>query len=1092
MRVLRIIALLSLLSHPLLGQQSLFEETIAQDIATASFYELVAWLDSLGESTQGDRETLVSRIAGIYGVTDAELAAVSPGDPGGAESAGDTISVESASRTRYYSLDAIEEQYVRLSGDVVVTLADPDGARHSIRADEIVLNRAQNTMSASGSVIYLLERDGSVERFSGEALTVQLDDFSGAFVRGVTERERTIDGQEIDFDFSGVYITRSEDDVIVLDEGVITSSQASPPNYYVAADRIWVLSPGEWGLTNAVLHVGRVPVFYLPFFFRPGDELFFNPAVGSRTREGLFIQTTTYLVGTPPEADTPFSILQLADAPVDQSARVREGLFLVLPEDPDPSADPQNSDTVRILLDLYTMLGAFAGFEASLAQLGPLSQFEFFGGVGVSRHIYTYGSGGIAFTPYYITAEGSRQSWNSTTIGEIDLPVRIGTELSFSTQIAGLAASLQFESFSDSRFAVDFLDRQEQINWLGLLGQSEPTQAPGPRTSLMWQVDGRYTPPFSLPQIVRTLSMQRLLLSLRWAERTIESSSLAEEVLAADQSPQTAFFYPDTMRLPEFSARIGGTLFDFPWGSVDQTTVEEEREELTPPWGPEQEDAEPPAETPDGSLSAPPIQPNLPLSAEAEGLTASVTYSVSPTLLLDHEFNDSQWLLPEDIDFSIAYRGLSSRVGSSLPYRLRVASSLVTLDGSFSANGQYRSVFDRDPDLPNATWESLESQAWAFSSFSATNQNTVSLRPLLNVSLLSQSTLSHTVQTVLYRTLFDEVIDGAPRYTSEFIDVDDTGFFRAHRLDATAVIGVLDTQRLQLSADLPPLDPRYAGTMTLRALPFTLRLSVATRRVQQSWVYDPLAVAASFDASPTFSISSDLAFDIDASRFDFLRASASASGFSLLYEARSVSGFTFGGAGTGWESDGDEALRSTRLDASYTLDRQIGPVWRNRVVGDLQTRIGLNADLLRFTQSSFSLQFSTTVLVHRFMAIDFSVSSANDQVYVYVPGLAREVGREPRNVIVDLARSLNFFSDVDRRSSAFNLQRLDLSGVHDLGDWDLTVSLSVEPLLVPQSSGDSEYELDSRFELSVQWRPIGELSTTIGADRDGIQIGDDS
>lgn len=1000
--------------------------------------------------------------------------------------------VESASRTRYFSLDEIDEEYVRLSGDVVVSLTDEEeGVRHTIRAAEIVLNRAQNTMSASGSVVYLLEREGTVERFSGEALSVRLDDFSGAFVRGVTEREQTIDGQDIDFDFFGQYITRSEDDVIVLDDGVITSSEADPPNYFIAADRIWVLSPGEWGLTNALLHVGRVPVFYLPFFFRPGDELFFNPAVGSRTRDGLFIQTTTYLLGTPEREDTPFSIFQVAETPVDQSERVREGLFLVVPDEPAAQVDAENDDSVRVLLDVYTMLGAFAGFDASLAQLGPLTQFEFFGGVGVSRHIYTYGTSGVAYTPYYITASEARQSWNTTTVGAVDLPVRLGSELSFRAEASGLAASLQFEAFSDSRFPVDFRDRQEQINWLGLLGQAEARQPPVPKSSLLWQLDVQFMPEFELPPVIRTLALQRLLMSLRWSKREIASGSLADEILAAEASPQTSFFYPDTMRLPELSARIGGVLLDLPGPRRATTDRDPDRGALIPPWTnqpPDEEDADGDSET---ALVLPPLQPNLAGAAPPGSSTASVSYTVSPTLLVDHEFNDSEWLMPGDVDFAVAYRGLSSRLSSSLPYRVQLASSLASLSGTFSATGQYRTVFDRDPEFPDATWDALETQAWGFTSFSATNSNTVSIRPLLYTALFSESTLSHTLQTVLYRSVFDEVIGGQPRYTSEFLSLDDPTFVRAHRVDATAVLSVLDTQRLQISADLPPLEPRYAGSLEFRALPFTLRVGAATRQVDEQWEYDPLTVSASVAAAPVITVSGDLAYDIEGGEFDFIRASASSTGVSLLFESRTLPGYTFGGPGTGWQSDGMERLRPSQLSVSYAVERQLGPLWRNRIVGDLQARAGVTADLLRFTQSSFNITLSTTLLVHRFMAIDFSVSTANDQIYVYVPDLAAEVGREPRNLFVDLGRSLNFFSEDDRRVSAFNLQRLNLSAIHDLGDWDLRVTVSAEPLLVPQSSGGSEYELDSRLELVVQWRPIGELSTRVRADRDGFQIGDD-
>jgi len=1081
------------------SEQSLFEQTLARDIATASFYELVAWLDSLGESTQGSRDVLAARIAGIYGVTEEELAAVGQDDRGEGSEA---LVIESASRTRYFSLQEIDEAYVRLSGDVVVTLTDNEqGARHTVQAQEIVFNRDQNTLSASGSVTYLLERDGTVERFRGEALTVRLDDFSGAFVRGITEREQTIEGREIDFDFSGSYITRSPDEVIVLEDGIVTSSQADPPNYYLAADRIWVLSPGEWGLSNAVLHVGRVPLFYFPFFFRPGDELFFNPAIGSRTRDGLFIQTTTYLAGTPPEGDTPLSILQIADEPVDQSRRVREGLFLVVPDESQRREPEASDDQIRVLIDLYTMLGAFIGMDGQISQAGIVQNLEFFGGIAVTRHLYQYASQGLAYSPYYITAEGARQSWNTTTVGPLELPFRLAGTVSGAIELAGLVVSLQFEAFSDARFPVDFLDRSEQIDWLGLLGQSEPRPVPGERGSLLWEIELRYTPEFERPSYLQTLQLQRLAGSLRWSSREIDSLSLSEEVLEADNSPQTMFFYPDSMRLPDISARVGGTLLELPVRREREREVEQpDLPRLVPPWEEPQREPETSGDANEASgdregrltsIVPPPLQPDLPGRPPLPPSSARISYTLSPTALLDHEFNDSQWLLPSDTDFSVAYRALSSRVNSSLAYSAQIGSSLVGLNGSLSANGQYRSVFDRDSLVADTVWESLELQAWSFSSFSATNTNTIQVRPLLYSGLLSESSLSHTIQTLLFRTAFDTVSGGRPVYTSESVRFDDPEFVRAHRLDATAVVTVVDSQRLQLSADLPPKEPRYSATADLQLRPFTFRVAAATRKVSESWQPEPVTAALALDLQPVVLVASNVSYDLDRSLLEFSRTTVEGGGFSVQFEARQAPGYSFGGAGTGWQLDEAEQLRPVRFDASYTLDTDIGPLWRNRFAADVQTRIGVTADLLRFTQSTLNFSLSGSVLVHEFLALDLSMRSSNDQIYVYVPPLAQEVGREPRSLFLDLWRSINFFSDSDRRLSAFNLQRLELSAIHDLGDWDLTVSLSVQPELVTQNGGPSTFELASRFSLNVQWRPIGELSSTIAADREGLRIGDD-
>jgi len=343
------------------SDSELFRSTLVQDIATAPFYELIGWLESVGLSTRGDRSALAERLYDFYAVTDAELDRHTAAQPS-ASTDNPPLVIDSASRTRYFTLEEIDERYVRLSGGVLVTLRDDEqGAVHRIEADEVTYNEDQQTLAASGSVIYTLERGDTVERFTGEALTVELDTWEGAFVQGVTERARTIEGEEIDFAFSGTYITRSIDDVIVLDDGRITSSQAVPPNYEIRANKIWVLAPGEWGLRNAYLYVGRVPIFYVPFFFKPGNELFFNPAIGTRDRSGTFIQTTTYLIGAPEEQTSAFSLLQLAEEAGEQADRRIEGLYLVPSEEShrtEPSTPSGSGSTMRVLADVYTKLGA--------------------------------------------------------------------------------------------------------------------------------------------------------------------------------------------------------------------------------------------------------------------------------------------------------------------------------------------------------------------------------------------------------------------------------------------------------------------------------------------------------------------------------------------------------------------------------------------------------------------------------------------------------------------------------------------------------------------------------------------------------------
>ncbi len=1078
-------------------QRTLFRETLAQDIATSSFHELVSWLESLGLSTRGDRPALVSRLAAFYEIAPEQIERARPVDR---TDEAPPLVVDAATRTRYFTLEQIDERYIRLSGGVILTLRDDEReATHRIHADEIIFNEDQRTLAASGSVVYLIERGGTTEQFTGEALTVELEEWEGAFVRGVTEVERTIEGERIDFRFGGTYITRSRDDVIVLDDGVITSSEADPPNYHIRASKIWVLAPGEWGLRHAVLYVGRVPLAYLPFFFRPGHRLFFNPAIGTRDRAGGYIQTTTYLVGTPEERESPFSLLQLAEEEGPQTEREIRGLFLVPKETPSDDPPPRDT-TVRLLADLYTKLGAFVGLDGQWPEVGPLRQLRLYTAVAGSRHIYRADSpvGGSEYTPYFIHSGEARHSWNETDIGPFTLPLRYGLDFTARLAVNRLAANARFEAYSDRRFRTDFDDRSEHIDWLGLLGQAgSPTVTPGPITQLLWQLDASYRADVSDITRMDRLAVQRAVAAMTWRSREIPQQLLPLEVARADDSPQAAFFYPTSIRLPELSLAVAGTLLDYPGRPVapEPITAVPVTPGIVAPWDRSDEAGNgQPESTPPAVLVVPPIQPALPAPRLPDPFSARIGYSVSPLLIVDQVFFDEPWVEASDVDYGIAYGGASVRATGSLTHTSGIRSDMLRSEGTLGTSVQYREVFNRNPELAQTTWNSLERQAWSFTSFSATHNFTARMRPLRRSRLWSDSSLSYTANLLLYQYVLDEVIDQEPVWKSEPIEWD-ARFFRQHQVQATAALGLANTQSLQATAALPPLDERYAGTLSLRFPPVSATASTGVRKPEETWVYDPLAASATIAPASGLSLSGSLSYDLENEWFTFYRTNLRAGPLTAEYEARRSVGYRFvqpGGDAIGWVAEGEPQLRPASARVAVALASDFDPFWRNRVLAAVNASLAWNTSLLRFTESSFRFAFRGSLVVHRFMRLSLETVSVNSQGYVYIPRLAREVGREPRGVIEDLLRSFNIFNRNDRVRSGFDLQSIRLSTLHDLGDWDLSVGYTGSPRLETAEDGTRAYQWRGSLDLKLQWRPIRELSSSVTIDEDAIVFGSDS
>lgn len=1093
------------------------EETLVRDIETAGFYELVDWLQSLGLATSGDRDTLSRRLLEHYG-----LAGSVPTEEGETP-----LVVDSAARTRYFRLSDIEERYVRLSGGVTLTLRDEErGVLHQIVADEVTYNQDLSILSASGNVVYTLDRQGTVEQFTGAALTVQLDDWEGAFVRGVTQRARTIEGEEIDFSFEGSYITRSGDDVVVMDDGRVTSSVADPPNYEIRAEKIWVLAPGEWGLRNAFFYVGRVPVFYFPFFFRPGNELFFNPSIGSREREGRFIQTTTYLIGEPEEPDSAFSFLQIADEDGDDGATRIEGLYLV----PDESADPEEAAgdaELRLLADVYTKLGAYAALDGSFPEAGPFSDLELYIGLAASRHIRLYNeySGRAAtYSPYFIYDGEPLTSWNVSQLGSVRLPFRFG--LGLQAALRGSAGSLQGDItyFSDSRFRRDFDQRSEQIDWLGLVGQGTPTATPDLVGSFDWTLRAEYTPVREDPAPwLQRVQLQDISATLRWREKDItipeedpDPSSVTREdfIRDADASPETSFFHPDVLQSPNISALVSGELLNLSSSKATDVEVTEPSEvPIRPPW----DETETLSREPDEELRLPAVVAAIPAPPIPELWSASLRYSLSPGGVVENFFNEQLWSSPADIDFGIRHSAASGRVVGSLPLAVNLLSNSVGLNGTLSTTGQYRGLFNRAAGVDDAEWDQLRQEALSYSSASATGNFGARLTPFPSSALWSGSTVNYTLNLLLYQLSYqggdpDNLPTHLPARWFEW----DEEFIPSHQLQMSAVLDLLaGTQSVQLTAQLPPKTPEFTGRMNLAYDPLTVSLGSGvfqeeddpeTPEDERTWSFQPVTSVQTLSLGETGQIKNQLSYDVEAEELAYNTIAATVGPFKGDLELRTADGFIFGGADVGWVPDSSRRLRPTRTQLSATLDAEPEPLWRNRLQLSGSAVTSWSMNLLKYTESRLSFGWDAHVQISDFLDLSVSSRSTNNQTYVYLGPLAEGVGRPRKSLIADLLRSFNFFSRSDREDSAFNLEQIRIDATHYLEDWDLTVAYAGRPEVVefteylienpedpgefirvdPGTAGAEErnfrrFEWQSTLTIELSWRAIRELSSNVRA-----------
>jgi lipopolysaccharide assembly outer membrane protein LptD (OstA) len=1076
-------------------EPSLFETTLALDIQTADYYELIAWCRQLGLSERGGRTDLQNRLYEFYGIK-------APQEP--EAKSGTRIVVESARSTEYFTIDQIDESYLRLAGGIRLAIyGEAQASVHRIEADTILFNQTNDTISATGNVTYVLEKDGETETFSGPSLSFNMDSWDGTFVEGVTTRERTVEEEKLTFYFGGETITRSEGDVITLENGTITSSKPEDPYYFVRARKIWVLAPGEWGLRDAVLHVGRVPVLYIPFFFNPAEEIVFHPVFGTREREGSFMQTTTYLLGEKERSESPFSFLQIADAETQETKKELKGLFLRRTDVP-KDKNQRAGWFVKLLFDLYTRLGVHFGVDVHIGKTASLQALDFLLAVARSRTIFEKETG---YSAFYRNEFGMAQSdWHESRILTAEIPLRFGLKSSFKVSENPLSVQGTVESYSDPFFPQDFWSREEDFDWLGLLGMGDEAETPpGKVNSLLWRLQTRLTPKTGeLSPWIQTASLNDFTLSLSWATKDTPAEALAPW---ETESPMRTFFYPKTLTVPSAKAQLRGTLLQWPGQSRARRNAADTRGErsedgptLRAPWDtpaqPESED--PPSgdgeeEAEEPVVRIPTVQRDEALATAKPPVSLTMSYDVRPSTSNVLETQWATWETVDDIEVRRAYAVFAADQTSNLQFRGSLYDSLLSLSNQISMLSQYRTHYDRSETVTDIQWERWQQSDWEYTSARVTDRFTAKTSPLASVPFLKPTNLTYNLAGTVYRWEYSHTegdrpiyVHVSPEWTEEFVT--------KHSVAATlGIVPFGETQTLTLTRELPPGDQAYTGKLSLAGFGFKSSIGTGVTRPSEGeregeWVYSPLSMSLSYSPGEAFSVSNSARYDLDEGYWQNTTANIRSGGFTAQLTAERQRPWEFHPE-LGWQRLEDPAFIPWSASVSYTDSLKIGPYWKNRVNFEtLRVNSKLSTNLQRYTESVWSLDFTLRLKVYEFLDLSFTSSSQNDSMYRYIPGLSDQVGRAPRNLFVDLAKSFNFFDIEDRRESFFNVSSLKIEALHHLYDWDLSVSYSGSAKLSENDAGVKQYEWNPVLTFFVKWKPIPEIERTISHDESGLSL----
>ncbi|MBL8965729.1 MAG: LPS-assembly protein LptD [Spirochaetaceae bacterium] len=1086
------------------AEEGLLRKTLSLDISTASFHELAEWCRGLGLPATGSQAELRSRLYGHYGLS----------APEGGGGGGRSVTIERAAEARYFELEEGSGELVRLSGGVVLTIRDEGKAElHRLEASEILYDRARNAVTATGRVNYRREGGGLVEEFFGETLSADLDDWSGVFLDGKLRRsgEGARKGER-GLSFSADTMLRRSGDVIVLENGVVSSCDEEEPHYSIKSKKMWLLGENEWAVADAVVSVGKVPLIWLPFFYYPGDEIVFHPVFGYRSREGRLVQTTTYLIGQKPASKAASGFLRMSSQASSGPKELR-GLFLHPEGKASSSSSSASGPSLKLLVDLYSGLGALVGLDGRIAPAGGLEKLEFSSAVGLSRSLFGVTGG---YSPY--VADGAWKSvWNRSNFAGSDLPFRYGFDLQAAFRAGSLSLSLAAPLYSDPSFEKDFRDRSEDMEWLKLSTATSTTSAvsstaPGKRMSLLQRLDLSlgWKPEFLAPFVTQA-DITRLGVSLSWqAKQATKAASQPLSLFSVD--PAREFFYPDLLRPFDGSLTLRGSLVPAqtsgaataakpaasgdaslrsPWnkaGEPERAPDDSARPDRSP--GVEQDAA--PAEG-DSAFRLPPRLPDVARTASKRPFSLSADWSLSPSAFREDRFLSDAWLVPADIDFSNLYTLSSYRVGATLGAQARFYEDLATasLGLTFSAQDQSRTATS-DPAYAAriAAYRLADAQ---FKQTRLSSSLKFGFRPFADSWLLGASTLSYGLDALLYELAFDKVSgpdylykEKTPAWSAEGVTNHQAALVLGFRTGAK-------TQSLGLSMSFPPTKEAYAASLGLEAgegdlgLTFSLKGRMFRDGAGAAFSYDPLVGGFSAQSGSFFKLSDTLSYDLVNARPLSNAASVLFGPLSATVNSSRSKNYK-PVSGSGWIPIGDEAFRATELVTALKAD------WKAPADAAVQQGLGLSAsytqNLLRFSESTISFGLSYSLKVSGLLELSISSLSQNAAAWRYWPTLfpaVREIGDPAayaKNPFVDVWQSLSFWDSAARRQSLFKLKSLSFKAVHDLHDWDLTLEASAAPRLDTTVS-PYVYVFDTKLSILLAWRDLPEIKANVKRETSG-------
>ena len=238
-------------------------------------------------------------------------------------------------------------------------------------ADKMLLDDKNSTISALGNVSYKDNKENAtLQKLDADIVTFIYSTNELYITNGSTSTKRvTSEDEEVEFYTAGELLSyREANEGMFFQNGLITSNLEKSLST-IEADKLAILESGDMFLTNALIKIGRVPIFYLPAFFYPSSKLVFNPAFGFESNRGMFASFTYDIFGQntnllKSEMSSFASLLQVES----DKSFISDGLFYKPNEKTNGFENwlAESNSYLSLMADIYQESGILLGYDTYL------------------------------------------------------------------------------------------------------------------------------------------------------------------------------------------------------------------------------------------------------------------------------------------------------------------------------------------------------------------------------------------------------------------------------------------------------------------------------------------------------------------------------------------------------------------------------------------------------------------------------------------------------------------------------------------------------------------------------------------------------